>query len=75
MLAKAWVHVSEDKKTEVQQKHDSFWKRVTKHYIKLGGDSSRSHHGVNTKWNKMNTEMSFFNGLHIQAVIIFIKNL
>ncbi|KAK1429760.1 hypothetical protein QVD17_11978 [Tagetes erecta] len=34
-LAKAWVHISVDKKVGNQQPRDGFWKRVLKHYATL----------------------------------------
>ncbi|KAK1406949.1 hypothetical protein QVD17_38559 [Tagetes erecta] len=47
-LAKAWVHISVDKKVGNQQPRDGFWKRVLKHYTTLEGGSTRTHHQLNS---------------------------
>ena len=67
-LAKAWVQISESKKYGNEQKSDGFWKRVLEHYANTMGSTSRTVHGLATKWKTMNAAMGLFNGVYIQAV-------
>ncbi|KAK1421017.1 hypothetical protein QVD17_23055 [Tagetes erecta] len=66
-LAKAWVHISVDKKVGNQQPRDGFWKRVLKHYATLEGGSTRTHHQLNSKWTSLNTKLAAFNSTYINA--------
>ena len=67
-LAKAWVQVSECKKFGNDQKCDSFWNRILEHYTTTLGSTSRTFHGLNTKWKTLNAAMGLFNGFYQQAV-------
>ncbi|KAK9070114.1 hypothetical protein SSX86_010514 [Deinandra increscens subsp. villosa] len=65
-LARAWLHVSEDKVIGNQQKSEHFWKRVRDHFNKQRGGIPRTVHQVNSKWNKMLTKVNNFNCLYQQ---------
>ncbi|KAK1420151.1 hypothetical protein QVD17_21515 [Tagetes erecta] len=67
-LAKAWVHISVDKKVGNQQPRDGFWKRVLEHYATLEGGSTRTHHQLNSKWTSLNTKLAAFNSTYINAM-------
>ena len=67
-LAKSWVHISCDSKIGNQQTREGFWTRVLKHYKALEGGSTRTHHQLNSKWTPMNTKMTHFNAIFINAV-------
>ncbi|KAK1436789.1 hypothetical protein QVD17_02572 [Tagetes erecta] len=73
-LAKAWVHISVDKKVGNQQPRDGFWKRVLKHYATLEGGSTRTHHQLNSKWTSLNTKLAAFNSTYINAHIEMISS-
>ncbi|PWA48332.1 myb-like domain, Myb/SANT-like DNA-binding domain protein [Artemisia annua] len=65
-LAKAWIHISTCKKVGIEQGRDKMWERILEHFIEGGGSSTRTRHGLNTKWKTMNAAMGLFNGLYIQ---------
>ena len=70
-LTKAYLHISENKKTSNQQKRDQFWRRVISHFSKLPGSTERNMDQMTSKLGDLNRKMSKFNAYFIQLVNFF----